>query len=143
MADKKVVFVAFAIEDVGQRDMLKGHSLNPKCPYEYIDYSVKEAYESDWKDKVRTRIRRSDGVIVLVSKNSLTSTGQNGRSSARRKRRSRFMPSGFTRMTARRLRASRPKFGHGMALPTLSTACRVRGRECARRLLLGSITTRR
>jgi hypothetical protein len=76
MADKKVVFVAFAIEDVGQRDMLKGHSLNPKCPYEYIDYSVKEAYESDWKDKVRTRIRRSDGVIVLVSKNSLTSTGQ-------------------------------------------------------------------
>ncbi len=38
--------------------------------------SVKEAYESDWKEKVRTRIRRSDGVIVLVSKNSLTSTGQ-------------------------------------------------------------------
>ena len=26
--------------------------------------------------KVRTRIRRSDGVIVLVSKNSLTSSGQ-------------------------------------------------------------------
>lgn len=38
--------------------------------------SVKEAYASDWKDKVRTRIRRSDGVIALVSKNSLTSSGQ-------------------------------------------------------------------
>jgi MTH538 TIR-like domain (DUF1863) len=38
--------------------------------------SVKDAYESDWKDKVRTRIRRSDGVIALASKNSATSAGQ-------------------------------------------------------------------
>ncbi len=38
--------------------------------------SVKEAYDKDWKDRVRTRIRRSDGVIVLVSKNSITSSGQ-------------------------------------------------------------------
>jgi TIR domain-containing protein len=38
--------------------------------------SVKEAYESDWQNKVRTRIRRSDGVIALVSKSSLTSSGQ-------------------------------------------------------------------
>lgn len=30
----------------------------------------------DWKERVRTRIRRSDGVIALVSKNSLTSSGQ-------------------------------------------------------------------
>lgn len=76
MAEKKVVFVAFAIEDERQRDFLKGQSLSPRAPYEFIDMSVKEAYESGWKDKVRTRIRRSDGVIVLVSKNSLTSEGQ-------------------------------------------------------------------
>jgi len=38
--------------------------------------SVKNAYDSDWKARVRTRIKRSDGVIVLVSKNSLSSTGQ-------------------------------------------------------------------
>src|SRR5258705_7513790 len=76
MADKKVVFVAFAIEDERQRDFLKGHSLHSRAPYEFIDMSVKEAYDSGWKDKVRTRIRRSDGVIVLVSKNSTTSTGQ-------------------------------------------------------------------
>ncbi len=76
MADKKVVFIAFAIEDVTQRDLLKGQSLNTKSPFEYIDMSVKEAYDKDWKDRVRTRIKRSDGVIVLVSKNSLTSSGQ-------------------------------------------------------------------
>ena len=76
MATTKVVFVAFAIEDERQRDFLKGQSLHPRAPYEFIDMSVKEPYDSDWKDKVRTRIRRSDGVIVLVSKNSLTSSGQ-------------------------------------------------------------------
>lgn len=76
MVNPKVVFVAFAIEDEKQRDLLKGQSLHPRAPYEFIDMSVKEAYDSGWKDKVRTRIRRSDGVIVLVSKNSTNSTGQ-------------------------------------------------------------------
>jgi hypothetical protein len=76
MAEKKVVFVAFAIEDERQRDFLKGQSLNTECPFEYVDMSVKEAYDSDWKERVRTRIRRSDGVIALVSKNSLSSSGQ-------------------------------------------------------------------
>lgn len=76
MADKKIVFVAFAIEDERQRDFLKGQSLSPRAPYEFIDMSVKEPYESAWKEKVRTRIKRSHGVLVLVSKNSLQSSGQ-------------------------------------------------------------------
>jgi hypothetical protein len=76
MAAKKIVFIAFAIEDVKQRDLLKGQSLNTKSPFEYIDMSVKEPYDSDWKERVRTRIKRSDGVIALVSKNSLKSSGQ-------------------------------------------------------------------
>ena len=76
MTDKKVVFIAFAIEDVRQRDLLKGQSLHPRAPFEFIDMSVKEPYSSEWKERVRTRIRRSDGVIALVSKNSLNSSGQ-------------------------------------------------------------------
>ena len=76
MADTRIVFVAFAIEDQRQRDLLKGQSLHPRAPYEFIDMSVKEPYDTGWKDKVRTRIRRSHGVIALVSKNSLTSSGQ-------------------------------------------------------------------
>jgi len=75
MSKKKVIFVAFAIEDESQRDLLKGQSLHTRAPFEYIDLSVKEAYESDWKEKVRTRIRRADGVIAMVSKHSLTSSG--------------------------------------------------------------------
>lgn len=76
MADKKVVFVAFAIEDERQRDFLKGQSLNTNSPFEYIDMSVKDAYKEEWKERVRTRIRRSDGVIALISKNSTSSSGQ-------------------------------------------------------------------
>lgn len=76
MADKKTIFIAFSMIDEQQRDFLKGQSLNTNSPFEYIDMSVKEPYDSGWKDRVRTRIRRSDGIIVLVSKNSLISTGQ-------------------------------------------------------------------
>ena len=49
MADKKVVFIAFAIEDETQRDLLKGQSLNTKSPFEYVDMSVKEPYPNEWK----------------------------------------------------------------------------------------------
>jgi len=54
MADKKVVFVAFAIEDAHIRDLIKGQSLNTNSPFEYVDMSVKEAYDEEWKKRVRT-----------------------------------------------------------------------------------------
>lgn len=76
MVEKKVVFVAFAIEDERSRNYLKGQSLNTRSPFEYIDMSVKEAYDEEWKRRVRTRIRRSDGVLALISENSLNSSGQ-------------------------------------------------------------------
>ena len=76
MANDKTIFVAFAIEDEKQRDLLKGQALNTKSPFSYIDMSVKEPYDENWKARVRTRIKRSDGVIALVSSNSLTSSGQ-------------------------------------------------------------------
>lgn len=76
MADKKTIFVAFAMEDKACRDFLKGQSLNTDSPFEYIDMSVKDPYDSGWKDRVRTRIKRSDGAIALISENSLSSSGQ-------------------------------------------------------------------
>ena len=51
MPDKKIVFVAFSIEDERQRDFLKGQSLITTSPFEFVDMSVKEAYKTDWKDK--------------------------------------------------------------------------------------------
>lgn len=76
MTDRKTVFVAFAIEDERQRDFLKGQALNTHSPFDYVDMSVREPYDSQWKERVRTRIKRSDGVIALVSGSSPGSSGQ-------------------------------------------------------------------
>jgi hypothetical protein len=72
----KVIFVAFAMEDVRMRDLLKGQSLNTACPFEYVDMSVKEPYDEEWKKRVRTRILRSDGVLAIISQSSPNSSGQ-------------------------------------------------------------------
>ena len=72
----KVIFVAFAIEDVRIRDLIRGQSLHTGTPFEYTDMSVKEPYDDEWKKKVRTRIKRSHGVLAIVSESSLTSSGQ-------------------------------------------------------------------
>lgn len=76
MADIKRIFVAFAKEDERIRDLVKGQSLYVDTPFEYVDMSVKDPYDSGWKEKVRTRIRSSDGVIALISKNSLAADGE-------------------------------------------------------------------
>src|SRR5436190_423162 len=76
MADKKRVFIAFAKEDERIRDLVKGQSLHTDSPFEYVDMSVKEPYSSEWRKRVRIRIRGSDGVIALLSKNSLGASGE-------------------------------------------------------------------
>jgi nucleoside 2-deoxyribosyltransferase len=76
VADKKTIFIAFAKEDERIRNMLTGQRTNGGTPFEFIDMSVKEAYESDWKAKVQTRIRRSDGVIALISASTNAATGE-------------------------------------------------------------------
>ena len=76
MADKKIVFVAFAKEDEASRNLLKGQSLNTKSPFEYVDMSVKEPYDTSWKTQTRTRIKRSDGVIALISASTPKAAGE-------------------------------------------------------------------
>ena len=61
MTDKKVVFVAFAIEDERMRDLFKGQSLHPRHPYEFIDMSVKKPYDTEWKEKVSSRVNKYFG----------------------------------------------------------------------------------
>lgn len=72
----KIVFIAFAKEDESVRNLFTGQRINAATPFEFIDLSVKEAYVSGWKDAVRTRIKRSAGVIVLISSNTATAEGQ-------------------------------------------------------------------
>ena len=75
MADK-VVFIAFAKEDEGTRNLFTGQRIHPRSPFSFTDMSVKEPYSSEWKERVRTRIRRSDGVIALISSSTPRATGE-------------------------------------------------------------------
>lgn len=71
----KKVFVAFAMEDKGQRDLLRGQSLNTDSPFEYIDESVKEPWKNSWKTHCREVIKGTDGVIALISANTAQAEG--------------------------------------------------------------------
>ena len=73
---KKVVFIAFAKEDEVTRNLFTGQRVHPKTPFEFTDMSVKEPYRADWKARVLARVRRSDGVIALISKHTPSATGQ-------------------------------------------------------------------
>lgn len=76
MTNKKTVFVAFAKEDETTRNLFTGQRVHPDTPFEFIDMSVKEPYSTDWKERVATRIRRSHGVIALISSSTPVATGE-------------------------------------------------------------------
>ena len=73
---KKRIFISFAMEDRNLRDFLFGQSKNDNSPFEFVDMSVKEPWESEWKTKCRTKIKGCDGVIAIVTKNTKNASGQ-------------------------------------------------------------------
>lgn len=70
------VFTSFDFDhDEDLRNLLVGQSKNPDTPFELADWSLKEAFRGDWKEKVRARIRRTDQVIVLCGEHTDTAAG--------------------------------------------------------------------
>lgn len=72
----KRIFIAFAVEDIRSRDFLVGQAKNDNSPFEFVDMSVKQPWETDWETKCRARIKSCDGVIALISKHTPSATGQ-------------------------------------------------------------------
>lgn len=70
------IFVSFAIEDRGLRDLLVGQKVNPRSEINFIDYSVKEPWSNSWKTNCRERINQCSGLIGIVSRNSARADGQ-------------------------------------------------------------------
>jgi hypothetical protein len=58
-------FVSFEMEDRWARDFLKQHAAS-KTTFEFIDYSIKEPFESQWKTNAKARIALTRGTIVLI-----------------------------------------------------------------------------
>lgn len=73
---KTRVFTSFDFDhDEDLRTMLIGQSKNPDSPFEMADWSLKEPMTGDWKAKVRTRIKKTDQMIIMCGEHTDTATG--------------------------------------------------------------------
>ena len=70
------IFTSFAVEDKHLRNFLVRQARDERSPFEFVDMSVKEPWESAWKTKCRTKIRGCDGVIGIITKNTSQADGQ-------------------------------------------------------------------
>ncbi len=75
MATKRV-FISFDYDhDEDLRNLLVGQAKNPDTPFQIANWSVKEPFMGDWKEKVRQRIRQTDLTVVICSPWTHTATG--------------------------------------------------------------------
>lgn len=74
---KVPVFISFDYDhDNDLKVMLAGQAKLDDSPFEIVDHSIKEE-SADWKDKARTRIKRSQQVIVICGNYTDTAVGVN------------------------------------------------------------------
>jgi len=72
----KRIFIAFAVEDKFARDNLVFQAKYQRdAPFDFIDMSVKDPWDSAWKTNCRTKIRGCDGVIAFISRNTPNAEG--------------------------------------------------------------------
>ena len=73
---KTKVFISFDYDhDVDLKNLLVGQAKNDDTPFEITDMSVKEELTGDWKEKVRTRIKKVDQVVVICEEYTDTANG--------------------------------------------------------------------
>lgn len=76
ITSKKKIFISFAIEDETYRDYLVQQAKNERSPFNFVDMSVKSPWnEDEWKKRCRTKIKKCDGMIVMLSKQTYHSSG--------------------------------------------------------------------
>lgn len=73
----KRVFVSFDFDnDKTLKDFMIGQSKNQNSPFTVSDWSLKEEQkESEWEEKAREKIKRSDLVMVLLGKYTHNASG--------------------------------------------------------------------
>lgn len=59
-------FISFEMEDQWARDFIAQHAKQDGNNVEFYDYSVKQAFASQWKTECTKRIAMTKGTIVLV-----------------------------------------------------------------------------
>jgi hypothetical protein len=72
------VFTSFDFDhDESLRTLLVGQARNPDSPFEIHDWSIKEPFKGDWKEKVRKRIGHIAQVAVICGEHTDTAAGVN------------------------------------------------------------------
>ena len=72
----KRAFISFDFDhDEELRDALVGQAKNPDSPFRIADWSVHSPFDSNWRQKVRDRIRRTDLTIVICGQHTHTAKG--------------------------------------------------------------------
>lgn len=69
-------FVSFDYDnDSDLKTLLVGQSKNKDSPFEIADWSIKEAIDTNWRDKARRRIKSVDVVCVICGEHTNAATG--------------------------------------------------------------------
>ena len=75
---KKRIFISFDYDhDSNLKTLLVDQAKNQDSLFEIADWSVKQELAGDWKEKVRSRIKRVDQVIVICGEHTDTASGVN------------------------------------------------------------------
>ena len=73
---KTKTFISFDYDnDEDLKILLVGQAAHKDTPFEIADWSIKEAIDTKWKEKARTRIKSVDVVAVICGKKTNTATG--------------------------------------------------------------------
>src|SRR5438132_171540 len=59
-------FISFQIEDRWARDFLVRQAKDGRTDVEFLDYSVKDPFDTAWKTNCKKQIARTHGTIVLI-----------------------------------------------------------------------------
>lgn len=73
---RKRIFISFATEDIRLRDLLVGQARNDESPFDFVDMSVKQPWDSAWKTNCRTKIKGCDGMIAIITKSTKNANGE-------------------------------------------------------------------
>ena len=72
----KRAFISFDFDhDEELRNALVGQARNPDSPFNIADWSVHEPFDDNWRQRVRSRIRRTDLTIVICGEHTNTARG--------------------------------------------------------------------
>ena len=72
----KRIFISFAIEDKFARDNLVFQAKQQTgTPFDFVDMSVKEPWDSQWKTNCREKIKGCDGLVAFISDNTINADG--------------------------------------------------------------------